>query len=171
MTSAVSTARVMEERSILVSFNPKLSPFAAYRSRCAILFGEGVHAVLGVLDGLASVDPSSSPDSRLRFHPRTRKDTVLFRRRWRPSHPCGTQPRPQHTSAPAQGYPTPQRRALWPKPQAAEESPEAQVSTSLEITRLKPVVIWFNLMCAQSNHALPLFAQTHALPPQVISET
>ena len=51
MTSAVPTARVTEEeRSSLVSFNPKLSPFAAYRSRCAILFGEGVHAVLGALD-------------------------------------------------------------------------------------------------------------------------
>lgn len=118
----------------------------------------------------SSLGPGS-PDSRLRLHPRTRKDSVLFRRRWRPSHPCGTQPRPQHASAPAQSYPTPQRRALWRNPQAAEEAQEAQVSTWLEITCLKPVVIWFNLMCAQSNHALPLFAQTHALPPQVISET
>ncbi|XP_077727034.1 uncharacterized protein LOC144297151 isoform X2 [Canis aureus] len=74
----------------------------------------------------SSLGPGS-PDSRLRLHPRTRKDSVLFRRRWRPSHPCGTQPRPQHASAPAQSYPTPQRRALWPNPQAAEEAQEAQV--------------------------------------------
>lgn len=75
MTSAVSTARVTEEeRSILVSFNPKLSPFAAYRSRCAILFGEDVHAVLGALDevdvvlqGLASVPVQPGPQFFSRF--------------------------------------------------------------------------------------------------------